>query len=113
MSGRTPPLTRAELLKLPATVDVATAGRALGIGRSAAYALVQRDEFPIKCLRVGRAYRVPTERLLHLLGLERPGAAGALSQSGGGSSPYSASPAIARPANARHSHRAGPPRPAA
>lgn len=42
-------LTRAELLALPVTVDVPTAARALGLGRSTAYELARRDEFPVVC----------------------------------------------------------------
>ena len=42
-------LTRAELLALPVTVDVPTAARALGLGRSTAYELARRDESPAVC----------------------------------------------------------------
>ena len=52
-------LTRAELLALPVTVDVPTAARALGLGRSTAYELARRDEFPCRVLRVGNSYRIP------------------------------------------------------
>lgn len=50
-------LTRAELLALPVTVDVPTAARALGLGRSTAYELARRDEFPCRVLRIGSSYR--------------------------------------------------------
>lgn len=75
-------LTRAELLALPAAVDLVTAGRALSLGRSKAYELAQRGEFPVRLLRLGNAYRVPTADLLDLLGVRpedengpRPGVA--------------------------------------
>jgi excisionase family DNA binding protein len=62
-------LTRAELLALPVTVDVATAARALGLGRSTGYELVRRGKFPCRVLQVGSSYRVPTEELLRILGV--------------------------------------------
>jgi hypothetical protein len=61
--------TREELLALPAVVGLVTAARALGIGRTRAFELVRRGEFPVPVLRVGRTYRVPTVALLRLLGL--------------------------------------------
>ena len=65
-------LTRAELLALPVTVDVPTAARALGLGRSTAYELARRDEFPCRVLRIGSSYRVPTADLMRVLGIEPP-----------------------------------------
>lgn len=61
------PLTRSELLALPAAVDVETAARAFGIGRTTAYALARTDQFPCKVLRAGKAYRVITEDMLRVL----------------------------------------------
>lgn len=51
-----------------ATLTVEEAAEILGIGRSAAYAAVRRDEIP--SLRLGRRVLVPTAPLLRLLGLE-------------------------------------------
>lgn len=65
-------LTRAELLDLPVVVDIPTAARALGLGRSTAYELARRDEFPCPVLRVGGSYRIPTAGLLRVLGIEPP-----------------------------------------
>jgi excisionase family DNA binding protein len=65
-------LTRAELLALPVVVDVPTAARALGLGRSTAYELARRGEFPCRVLRVGSSYRVPTAGLMRVLGIEPP-----------------------------------------
>lgn len=50
----------------PATVDVRLAARALGISGSKLYALIQRDEAPVKVLDVG-AKRVITASLVRLL----------------------------------------------
>lgn len=61
------PLTRSELLALPAAVDVETAARAFGIGRTTAYTLARTNQFPCKVLRAGKAYRVITEDLLRVL----------------------------------------------
>ncbi|WP_066946634.1 helix-turn-helix domain-containing protein [Microtetraspora fusca] len=64
--------TLAELHELPATVDVLTAARALGLGRTKAYELAKKGEFPCRVIRVGVAYLVPTAELLKLLGLDPP-----------------------------------------
>lgn len=63
-------LTRAELLALPAVVDVTTAAWALGLGRSTAYDLARRGEFPCRILHIGSSYRVPTAELLRILGID-------------------------------------------
>lgn len=62
---------RDELLALPSSVDLVTAGRALGIGRSKVYTLAKNDELPMKVLRLGNAYRVVTADLLRVLGIEQ------------------------------------------
>jgi hypothetical protein len=62
-------MTPAEIRTLPATVDVATAGRALGIGRTKAYQLARDGEFPCRLLHLGCTYRVVTADLLTVLGL--------------------------------------------
>jgi predicted DNA-binding transcriptional regulator AlpA len=63
-------MSRAELLSLPAVVDVTTAARALGLGRSTAYDLARRGEFPCRILHIGSSYRVPTAELLRVLGID-------------------------------------------
>jgi excisionase family DNA binding protein len=63
-------MTLAELLALPVVVDVATAARALGLGRSTGYELARRGEFPCRVLRMGSSYRVPTADLLRILGIK-------------------------------------------
>jgi len=54
---------------LPAVLDVPSAGRLLGIGRTVAYRLVAAGEFPCRVLRVGCQWKVPTADLLAVLGL--------------------------------------------
>jgi hypothetical protein len=63
---------------LPAVIDVETAGRLLGLGRSAAYQLVKDGAWPTPVLRLGRRWRVLTAPLLALLGADglEPSAAG-------------------------------------
>jgi predicted DNA-binding transcriptional regulator AlpA len=63
------PLTISEALALPAVVDLLTAARALGLGRTTAYALARDGAFPCRVMRVGAVYRVPTAELLAVLGL--------------------------------------------
>ena len=63
-------MTEAELLALPVSVDLATAGRALGIGRTKAFELARACEFPCKVLPVGRKYRVPRTALLAALDIK-------------------------------------------
>jgi hypothetical protein len=57
-----------ELLALPVSMDLVTAGRALGIGRTKAHELVRAGAFPVRVLRIGHAYRVTRADLLHVLG---------------------------------------------
>jgi hypothetical protein len=64
-----PPLTFAELHALPTVVDLMTAARALDIGRTQAYQLAKAGQFPIRIIRVGTAYHVPTAELLKVLGV--------------------------------------------
>jgi len=65
-------MTRDEMLRLPSVVDLPTAARMLGIGRSAAYELVRMGQWPTPTLRLGKLIRVPTAPLLELLGERRP-----------------------------------------
>jgi hypothetical protein len=63
-------LSRSAIRALPATVDVETAGRAYGVGRTTAYALAKAGKFPCEVIRVGNAYRVLTSSLLKSLGID-------------------------------------------
>lgn len=65
-------LTPAELLALPAAVDLETAGRAMGLGRTKSHELARAGDFPVRVLRLGRSYRVATADILALLNIERP-----------------------------------------
>jgi hypothetical protein len=62
-------MSRAELLLLPVTVDIPTAARALGLGRSTGYELARRGAFPCRVIRAGSSYRVPTADLFRVLGI--------------------------------------------
>ncbi|MHB1431398.1 MAG: helix-turn-helix domain-containing protein [Streptosporangiaceae bacterium] len=59
-----------ELLALPVSVDLTTAAKAFGIGRTKAYELAQAGEFPCRVIRVGLKYRVPRSALLEALGVD-------------------------------------------
>jgi hypothetical protein len=48
--------------------DVERAARFLGIGRSLAYDLIRRGEFPVPVLRFGTRVKVPTKALLEAAG---------------------------------------------
>jgi hypothetical protein len=70
-------------LRSSATVDLMTAARALGLGRTKAYELARREEFPCRVIRIGDTYRIPTPGLLELLGVngeQRPAPAFAASE---------------------------------
>ncbi len=71
-------MTPDELLDLPVTVDLRTAARALGIGRSLAYDLASAGDFPCRVQRLGIRYRVVTrgpDGLLAACGIGHPGEA--------------------------------------
>jgi hypothetical protein len=63
-------MTHTELLDLPVSFDLATAGRAFGIGRAKAYELARTGRFPCKVLSVGATYRVTRSALLTALGID-------------------------------------------
>lgn len=59
-----------ELLNLPVSVELwPTAARAFGMGRTQAYELAKRGEFPTPVLRLGNRYRVNRADLLRALGI--------------------------------------------
>ena len=64
------PMTARELMNLPVSVDIVTAGRAFGLGRTKAHELARTGEFPCQVLRVGERYRVPRHSLLQALGID-------------------------------------------
>ena len=63
-------LTMEELLALPPSVDIITAGRAFGIGRTKAHELARANAFPCKVLRLGTRYRVPRSAIFEALGID-------------------------------------------
>ena len=67
-------MTAEQVLALPAVVDLQTAARALGIGRTVAYDLVRTGAWPTPVLRVGKLIRVPTAPIAQLLCLGTPSA---------------------------------------
>jgi hypothetical protein len=60
-------LTDAEIGALPPVVDLTTAARVLGVGRSLAYELARTGGWPTPVLRIGSIIRVPTAPLLALV----------------------------------------------
>ena len=56
-------MTADEVRALPAVVDLTTAARVLGLGRSAAYELVRTGAWPTPVLRLGRLIKVPSAPL--------------------------------------------------
>jgi hypothetical protein len=68
----TQPMTEAELLALPPAVDLVTAGRAFGIGRTKAFELARTGKFPVKVLQVGQKFRVPRTAILEALDVRPP-----------------------------------------
>jgi hypothetical protein len=79
----------AQLRSGPPSLDLLTAAAVLGIGRTRAYDLARRGEFPVRLFRIGSTYRVPVTALLELLGIgePEPAVAGARAQQ----------PAVSRP----------------
>jgi hypothetical protein len=59
--------TIGQLRSGPPTVSLLTAAAAIGIGRTKAYELAKRGEFPVAVRRVGATYRVPVAELLRFL----------------------------------------------
>jgi hypothetical protein len=66
------PLTRTELLALPATTDLPTLGRAFGISEPVVrerHRLGEFDRMGIRVLRLGAKWRVVTADIWRVLGL--------------------------------------------
>jgi hypothetical protein len=60
-------LTLAQVRKLPATVDVGTAARALGISRAGLYEAIRAGQSPVKTISVKRRIVVLTADLTRVL----------------------------------------------
>lgn len=63
-------VTFPELFQLPTVVDLATAGKAVGVSIGTAYKLVQEGRFPCRVIRLGYRYKVPTTGLMKTLGID-------------------------------------------
>lgn len=63
-------LTHDEVIQLPVSVDLVTAGRCFGIGRTKAHELARSGDFPCTVLRLGSQYRVTRSELFRVLGIE-------------------------------------------
>ncbi|MDQ2874606.1 MAG: hypothetical protein M3Y33_07295 [Actinomycetota bacterium] len=61
-------MTTAELEALPVTIGLVTAAQAIGLGRSQAYELQRRDEFPVRVRTLCGHYKVSKFDLLAYLG---------------------------------------------
>lgn len=59
--------TISQLRSGPPTVSLLTAAAAICIGRTKAYELAKRDEFPVAVRRIGATYSVPVAELLRFL----------------------------------------------
>ena len=66
-------MTEAQLRALPVALDLETAGRAWGFGRTKSHEMARRGDFPCPVLRFGHAYRVTRADLLRSLGLDPSG----------------------------------------
>ncbi|WP_328856356.1 helix-turn-helix domain-containing protein [Williamsia herbipolensis] len=62
-------MTPDEIAALGVSTDLTTAAQALGIGKSTAYAAARSGTFPVRVLRVGSRYVVPTADLRAALGI--------------------------------------------
>ncbi|MDV7101649.1 MULTISPECIES: helix-turn-helix domain-containing protein [Gordonia] len=62
-------MTPEEIAALGVSTDLVTAARALGVSKSSAYAAARSGTFPVRTIRVGSRYVVPTAELKAALGL--------------------------------------------
>jgi predicted DNA-binding transcriptional regulator AlpA len=65
-------LTEAEVRALDPIVDLPTAGRAFGMGRTKAYGLARAEQFPCPVLPLGARYVVTKTALMKALELDVP-----------------------------------------
>jgi excisionase family DNA binding protein len=60
-----------DLDRLPPTLTVEQAAEILGCGRTLAYELIRRDQFPSRVIKLGnRRYVIPTADLLRVIGID-------------------------------------------
>lgn len=77
-----------QIRALGVVTDLRTAARILGLSANTAYALAQRDAFPVPVLRAGRQYRVSVQAIL--TALDAPPASAPPPAPGGGQTPHRA-----------------------
>jgi hypothetical protein len=70
--ARTKKWTLDDVYELGLTTDLETAASILGIGRTKAYQMAGEDDFPVRIIKSGKAYRVPVPALLGVLGVTMP-----------------------------------------
>jgi hypothetical protein len=63
-------MTMDELLSLPVSNDLVTAGRAFGLGRTKSFELAKAGKFPCRVLQVDKKYRVPRSAIFEALGID-------------------------------------------
>jgi predicted DNA-binding transcriptional regulator AlpA len=59
-----------DLGSLPPTVNIETAAKIIGIGRTLAYELAKDGKFPCRVLQIGDRYIVPSAGLIQLLSVD-------------------------------------------
>lgn len=62
-------MTHEELMALPVSFSLATGAKAFGIGKTLAYELHRKGEFPCRVLRVGNSLKITRGDLFRALGL--------------------------------------------
>ena len=65
-------LTPEQILQLPAAVDIPTAGLAFGYGKTKAYQMARRGQFPCDVLPMGSGFRVTRAAICEVLGIKEP-----------------------------------------
>jgi predicted DNA-binding transcriptional regulator AlpA len=66
------PISTETIRELGPTTDVPTAGALFGLSRTQSYVAIQRGQFPVSVIRIGRRVVVPVAPILELLGLAEP-----------------------------------------
>ncbi|WP_044888127.1 MULTISPECIES: hypothetical protein [unclassified Frankia] len=69
--------TDADIRRLPAVIDLVTAGEILGIGRTQSYRLAKTGKFPVKIFQIGSRYKVPTSLIRRHLSIDEISGEGA------------------------------------
>jgi hypothetical protein len=69
-----------EIKTWPATVDLVTAARPYGIGRTKAHEMARAGTFPVRVLMIGNRYRVSTAEILAHLGVGDAGSSATASE---------------------------------